>query len=88
MNDLVALLRPQNLAAKFGLKQFQNEGDFRMLPNGRPVSLQPHGMDVHVHTLNFLKSIRGDLGLPKELSDDFLKESAQIVDSVFFCATQ
>src|SRR5690349_4428233 len=29
MNDMVALLRPHNLAAKFGVGTFQNAGDFR-----------------------------------------------------------
>ena len=42
MNDMVALLRPHNLAAKVGVNWFQNAGDFRTLAGSGPVSLAPH----------------------------------------------
>ncbi|MGL5096132.1 MAG: hypothetical protein ACRDD1_11120, partial [Planctomycetia bacterium] len=42
MNDLVALARPHNLAAKLGMDRFQNAGDFRTLAGASSVSLKPH----------------------------------------------
>ena len=74
MNDLVALLRPHNLAAKVGVKRFQNEGDFRTHEPSGPVSLAPHDTNLNI-ALNFLKSIRKDLGLSPNLSDDFLEKA-------------
>ena len=71
MNDMIALLRPHNLAAKVGVKGFQNEGDFRTHQKSGPVSLAPHDTNLNI-ALNFLKSIRKDLGLSPNLSDDFL----------------
>ena len=38
MNDLVALLRPHNLAKKIGVNGFQNAGDFRTYPQSGPVA--------------------------------------------------
>jgi hypothetical protein len=66
MNDLVALLRPHNLAKKIGIGGFQNAGDFRTYQQSGPVALAPHDANEIIGALNFLKSIRGDLGLPKE----------------------
>lgn len=77
MNDLVALFRPHNLAAKVGIGNFQNAGDFRTNKSFGTVSLGPHDTQLNM-ALNFLKSIRGDLGLPKDISDDFLARSAKI----------
>ena len=65
MNDLVALLRPQNLAAKVGVKSMQSAGDFRTDGSGwKSVDplLRPHEAAKNMQ-LNFLKSIRRDLGL-------------------------
>jgi hypothetical protein len=78
MNDLVSLLRPHNLAAKVGVSRFQNAGDFRTHAGSGVVSLAPHATGAIIETLNFLKSIRRDLGLPTELSDEFLRESGRI----------
>jgi hypothetical protein len=83
MNDLVALLRPHNLAAKAGVDRFQNAGDFRTLAGAGPVSLAPHDTGAIIDTLNFLKSIRGDLGLSKDFTDEFLKASARLADAAF-----
>jgi hypothetical protein len=88
MNDMVSLLRPHNLAAKVGVNRFQNAGDFRTYDGAGPVSLAPHATDAIIDTLNFLKSIRGDLGLSKDLSDEFLKKSARIVETAFPAATK
>jgi hypothetical protein len=77
MNDLVALLRPHNLAKKLGVGAFQNAGDFRTYPQSGPVALKPHDTTIEIATLNFLKSIRGDLGLPKDFTPEFLEQSAQ-----------
>lgn len=74
MNDLVALLRPHNLAAKVGVKRFQNAGDFRTHKPSGAVSLAPHDTNLNI-ALNFLKSIRNDLGLSPNLSDDFLAKA-------------
>jgi len=87
MNDLVSLLRPHNLAAKVGVSRFQNAGDFRTLAGSGPVALAPHATTAIIDTLNFLKSIRGDLGLSKDFSDEFLKASARIADGAFPAAT-
>lgn len=77
MNDLVALLRPQNLTAKIGLPGWQNKGDFRSMP-GVPQSvdpkLRPHDMFELVETMNFLKSIRKDLHMNPELTEEFLNK--------------
>jgi hypothetical protein len=83
MNDLVALLRPQNLTKKLGIGGWQNTGDFRTYPNSGPVALAPHDATLIIDTLNFLKSIRGDLGLPKELSADFLQRCAKLAAAAF-----
>lgn len=87
MNDMVALLRPHNLAAKVGVSRFQNAGDFRTHAGSWSVSLAPHATNAIIDTLNFLKSIRSDLGLSKDLSDDFLRTSARILESAFLPAT-
>ena len=76
MNDLVALLRPHNLAAKVGVSRFQNKGDFRTHKDSGAVSLAPHDTNLNI-ALNFLKSIRKDLGLKAELSPDFLEKANQ-----------
>jgi hypothetical protein len=81
MNDMVALLRPQNLAKKLGIDGVQNEGDFRTHPGSGPVALAPHDAGEIIATLNFLKSIRGDLGLSKEFTPDFLAERSRIAES-------
>jgi hypothetical protein len=81
MNDLVALLRPHNLAHKVGVRGFQNAGDFRTHPLSGPVSLGPHAVEVNIDTLNFLKSIRGDLGRPKEFDPAFLEQCAKIAEA-------
>ena len=36
-----------------------------------------------IGTLNFLKSIRGDLGLPKDFTPEFLQESAKLAADAF-----
>ncbi|MDX2037019.1 MAG: hypothetical protein SFX72_10235 [Isosphaeraceae bacterium] len=82
-NDLVALLRPHNFAAKLGVDQFRNAGDFRDHSPSAPVSLAPHSMDLIVATHNFLKSIRRDLGLVPELSDEFLNKCSTIARTAF-----
>ncbi|HEY1381711.1 MAG TPA: hypothetical protein VGF55_33240 [Gemmataceae bacterium] len=83
MNDLVALLRPHNLAKKVGVGAFQNAGDFRTYPQSGPVALAPHDANRIIDTLNFLKSIRGDLGLPKEFKPEFLPDSAKAALAAF-----
>jgi len=83
MNDMVALLRPHNLAAKVGAGQLQNAGDFRTLAGAGAVSLAPHDANKIIATLNFLKTIRGELGLSKDFTDEFLKKSAAIADKAF-----
>ncbi len=82
MNDMVALLRPHNLAAKLGVRRFQNVGDFRTHTSSLPVSLTPHDTKLNM-ALNFLKSIRGDLGLAKNLEPNFLQECAAIAEKEF-----
>ena len=83
MNDLVALLRPHKLAAKLGAGQFQNAGDFRTMAGAGPVSIAPHDTTKIIATLNFLKSIRGDLGLSKDFTDAFLQKCAAMVTKAF-----
>lgn len=83
MNDLVSLLRPHNLAAKVGVGMFQNAGDFRTDPKSGPVSIGPHDTDRIIGTLNFLKSIRGDLGLPKDFTPAFLEKCAKTAADAF-----
>ncbi len=79
MNDMVALLRPHNMAAKMGIQKYQNDGDFRPQP---PAGSQggPHD-SVNNMALNFLKSIRNDLGKSPDISDRFLEKCARIADS-------
>jgi hypothetical protein len=83
MNDLVSLLRPHNLAKKVGIGGLQNAGDFRTHQTSGPVSLAPHDANEIIATLNFLKSIRGDLGLSKEFKPEFLQHSARIAEAAF-----
>jgi hypothetical protein len=73
MNDLVALLRPHNLAARVGIGGLQNAGDFRVDSASGPVALGPHDAGRIIETLNFLKSIRGDLGLSRDITPAFLE---------------
>lgn len=82
MNDLVMLLRPHNLAAKVGIRRFQNEGDFRTHESSGPVSITPHDTNLNI-ALNFLLSIRGDLGLTRELSASFLEDKVALVEKTF-----
>lgn len=82
MNDLVMLLRPHNLAAKLGVKQFQNEGDFRTHQGSGTVSIAPHDTNLNI-ALNFLASIRGDLGISKTYSADFIETSSQRIQDTF-----
>ena len=83
MNDMVSLLRPQNLAAKVGVGQFQTAGDFRTLAGAWPVSLTPHDATKIIETLNFLKSIRADLGLSPVFTPDFLATSYKLATNAF-----
>ncbi|MFO0804327.1 MAG: hypothetical protein U0791_14535 [Gemmataceae bacterium] len=83
MNDFVALLRPHNLAKKAGIGGFQNAGDFRTDPDSGPVSLDPHDTNKIIGTLNFLKSIRGDLGLSKDFPKGFLEKCAKQANAAF-----
>lgn len=83
MNDFVALLRPHNLARKVGIKGLQNAGDFRTHPDFGPVHLGPHDTNRIIDTLNFLKSIRGDLGMSKDFTDAFLKDCARKAEEAF-----
>jgi hypothetical protein len=86
MNDLVALLRPHNLATKVGIGRFQNAGDFRTYTGSLPGLFAPHDTGEIIATLNFLKSIRGDLGLPKDFTPDFLATRSKIAESVISLA--
>jgi hypothetical protein len=52
------------------------------MPGAGPVSLAPHDVGEIIATLNFLKSIRGDLGLSKDITPEFLKERAARADAV------
>ncbi|MBA2117229.1 hypothetical protein [Bremerella alba] len=79
MNDLVALLRPHNMAAKIGVTRFQNSGDFRTHAGSGVVGVAPHGVNENI-ALNFLKSIRIDLGKSKEFATDFLDKSSKKAD--------
>jgi len=83
MNDMVALLRPHNLAKKVGIDRFQNAGDFQTYTGSLRGFFAPHDMVEIIATLNFLKSIRGDLGLSRELTPEFLTERSRIANSVF-----
>jgi hypothetical protein len=84
MNDLVALLRPHNLAAKFGVERFQNAGDFRNMDGfSLRDPMAPHDTTRIIETLNFLKSIRGDLGLSREFTPQFLREAAATAAAEF-----
>jgi len=76
MNDLVALLRPHNMAAKVGFGGLQNAGDFRTHTGFGKVGVGPHAVNLNI-ALNFLKSVRGDIGLPKEFSADFLDKASK-----------
>lgn len=88
MNDVVALLRPHNAAAKVGVGRYQNAGDFRTHPGAGPISRVPHGVQENL-ILNFLKSIRGDLGKSRELSDDFFdKASKKAEEAIKLMGTQ
>jgi hypothetical protein len=79
----VALLRPYNLAAQVGVGVFQNAGDLRMDPKSGPVSIGPPDTNRIIDTLNFLKSIRGDLGLSKDLPPGFLEQCAKTAAGAF-----
>ena len=81
MNDLVALLRPHNLAAKVGVGRFQNEGDFRTDASSGPVSTGPHDIQKNL-ALNFLQSIRNDLSLAGAINPDFLATKAEMVEEL------
>ncbi len=83
MNDLVSLLRPHNLAKKVGIGRFQNAGDFRTMETAGPVSLAPHDANAIIGTLNFLKSIRGDLGLSKDFKPEFLQQCVKLAEAAF-----
>jgi hypothetical protein len=76
MNDMVALLRPHNLAAKVGVKKFQNAGDFRTHPEGGVVGVRAHDIPDNMG-LNFLQSIRNDLGLTPNLDPKLLENAAK-----------
>lgn len=84
MNDLVALLRPHNMAAKAGVPAFQNEGDFRTHSDGGNFGLnfKPHEIEANM-ALNFVRSIRNDLGLPVLPTADLLQGSAEKVAALF-----
>lgn len=82
MNDLIALLRPHNLAAKVGVGKYQNAGDFRTHSESFRVSLTPHDTKLNM-ALNFLKSIRMDLGLSPDVPPDFLASCAKKADAAF-----
>lgn len=81
MNDVVALFRPHNLAAKLGYQGLQNAGDFRNHDGFGPVGTGPHDIGEIVHTLNFLKSIRGDLGLSAEFPADFFEKNRKLAQA-------
>lgn len=83
MNDFVSLLRPQNLAQKIGIGGVQNAGDFRTDADYGAVSLGPHDMDRIIESLNFVKSIRGDLGLSKDITPEFVKKCLQAGRAAF-----
>lgn len=83
MNDLVSLLRPQNLTKKLGIGGWQNAGDFRTHSTSPAVALAPHDATLIIDTLNFLKSIRGDLGLSKDFPADFLQKSSKLAAAAF-----
>jgi hypothetical protein len=82
MNDLVALLRPHNLASKLGFSSFQNSGDFRTYGASGPVALEPHAVTNVVESLNFIKSLRMDLGLPGDLDPLYMRKAQEIALSL------
>ncbi len=82
MNDMVALLRPHNLAAKVGVTGFQNAGDFQTDSNSLAVSLAPHDVQRNM-ALNFIKSIRRDLGLQPDVPENFINEIAAKAERYF-----
>ncbi len=62
----------------------QNEGDFRRMQGAGPVSLKPHEIPNIVSTLNFLKSIRRDLGLSVDFDNQqFWDRSREIAKQAF-----
>ena len=84
MNDMVALLRPHNtlkktkefLLASTSLQQkliglmtpdIQNAGDFRTLEGGGAIGLAAHDIQKNM-ALNFVKSIRSDVGLSTDIN--------------------
>ncbi len=83
MNDMVALFRPHNLAKKVGIGRFQNAGDFRTHAPSGPVSRAPHDTDENIRTLNFLRSIRKDLGMLGDITPEFLEQKARIAGGAF-----
>ncbi|MEO1497797.1 MAG: hypothetical protein AAFV43_11665 [Planctomycetota bacterium] len=80
MNDLVALLRPHNLSRKLGYRGLQNDGHFETLEDSWTVALRPHDSRIIIERLNFLKSIRNDLGLSADLSPELLAEAARLAE--------
>ena len=81
MNDLVALLRPHNLAAKIGITKFQNKGDFRTFEGTGVVGIDPHDIRENI-ALNFLQSIRNDLGSIVPIDGNFLKQKEDLIDEI------
>jgi hypothetical protein len=81
MNDMVALLRPHNLAAKVGIDRFQNAGDFRTHKDAGAVSLKPHDTTENM-ALNFLQSIRNDLGIGGKMGPNFLANKAKQIEAL------
>ena len=84
MNDLVALLRPQNLAAKVGMEKYQSAGDFRYDPDswrGVDPLLRPHD-SVKNMQLNFLRSIRRDLGLNPNFEGNIEELQKQLASEI------
>jgi hypothetical protein len=83
MNDLVALLRPHNAAKKIGIPGLQNEGKFGTLKTAPAISIDPHDIFLNIEALNFIPSIRGDIGLAKSLTAESLKEKAKLAHDAF-----
>ena len=99
MNDLVALLRPHNalkktkefltaspsLQAKLTgmmVPDIQNAGDFRTLKGGGTVGLAAHDIQKNM-ALNFVKSIRSDVGLSTDVSPvSLLKNSDSRIEAL------
>ena len=82
MNDLVALLRPHNLAAKVGVGRYQNEGDFRTDKDSWAVSIGPHDTNKNI-ALNFMQSIRNDLGMTHPIPEGFLQKHVEATKDLF-----